>query len=185
MRFQDTPGTYTRPSSNSLWRDFFHLGGLWMPGVCSRGMLGFSNGPNECCWHGLSCCVENLEFSELWAIRIHFNYIGCFGRQDVLSWNYIESAHYFLQAHEVYLCTCEKQKGMVDSFRTLIGDKRFMVWCWTSWGSFQVLRLLVQWHTHQQYGWITIPHVMMGVCVCVCFLFAFIAYGVTYLVVLF
>ena len=110
MRFQDTPGTYTRPSSNSLWRDFFHLGGLWMPGVCSRGMLGFSNGPNECCWHGLSCCVENLEFSELWAIRIHFNYIGCFGRQDVLSWNYIESAHYFLQAHEVYLCTCENKK---------------------------------------------------------------------------
>lgn len=64
-----------------------------------------------------------------------------------------------------------KKQGMVDSFRTLIGDKRFMVWCWTTWGSFQVLRLLVQWHTHQQYGWITIPHVMMGVvCVCVFFI---------------
>ena len=40
--FQHTPSTYPRPSSNSLWRISFSFGGLGMPGVCFRCMLGFS-----------------------------------------------------------------------------------------------------------------------------------------------
>ena len=39
--FQRTPGTYPRLSTNTLWRNFFHLGCLRIPGVCSRSMLGF------------------------------------------------------------------------------------------------------------------------------------------------
>ena len=40
--FQHTPGTYPRPPTNSFWSNSFHLG-LWVfPGICSRGMLGFS-----------------------------------------------------------------------------------------------------------------------------------------------
>ena len=40
--FQHTPSTYPRPSSNSLWKISFSFGGLGMPGVCFRCMLGFS-----------------------------------------------------------------------------------------------------------------------------------------------
>ena len=40
--FQHTPGTYPRPPTNSLWRNSFCLGGFGIPGVCSKGMLGFS-----------------------------------------------------------------------------------------------------------------------------------------------
>ena len=40
--FQHTPGTYPTPWTKTLWRNCFHLGVLGMPGVCSRGMLGFS-----------------------------------------------------------------------------------------------------------------------------------------------
>ena len=39
--FQHTPGTYPRPPTNSLWR-FLSFGDLGVPGVCSKGMLGFS-----------------------------------------------------------------------------------------------------------------------------------------------
>ena len=42
--FQHTPGTYPRPSTICLliMKEFLSFEGLGMPGVCSRGMLGFS-----------------------------------------------------------------------------------------------------------------------------------------------
>ena len=37
-----TPGTYPRPPTKQFIKGFFSFGGLGMPGVCSKGMLGFS-----------------------------------------------------------------------------------------------------------------------------------------------
>ena len=39
--FQQTPGAYPKPPTNSFMKEFLSFGGLGMSGVCSRGMLGF------------------------------------------------------------------------------------------------------------------------------------------------